>query len=191
MVSVTNLQMHREGLQARSMTETMTFDLNSSRDMLRKLNRELERIRNADPTDREGLADHGINLAVTAWHLAEWVWSDIKGRTDLRIWLAKKAGIKPQEFSKRAFKTYLANEWPELGYCQVIATSSKHVGCDVEYVEAAGTSARSTPHGPASETDISTPAHWVLKLTIGDERIEALPVFETVSKRWTAFIGPV
>ena len=43
--------------------------------------------------DREKLSDHGINFAVTAWHLTDWVWRDIKGRHKLKTRIATAVGV--------------------------------------------------------------------------------------------------
>jgi hypothetical protein len=48
-----------------------TFDIESSRDMRNKLEREFERIQAAG--SRENLSDHGVNFAVTAWHVTDWL----------------------------------------------------------------------------------------------------------------------
>ena len=48
-----------------------TPDLDNCRDMLRKLERELGRLNAA--TSRDDQSDHAANFALTAWHLADWV----------------------------------------------------------------------------------------------------------------------
>ena len=47
-----------------------TFALDSSRDMLEKLKREIERL--AGSIIRQEVVDHGLNAAMTAWHLTDW-----------------------------------------------------------------------------------------------------------------------
>jgi hypothetical protein len=61
-----------------------------------KLERELERL--ASATDRDELVDYGLNAAVTAWHLTEWIWADIKHRADILVRLAREAEIGPSKF---------------------------------------------------------------------------------------------
>jgi|SRR5689334_12328999 hypothetical protein len=56
-----------------------TFALDSSRDMLEKLKREIERL--AGSIIRQEVVDHGLNAAMTAWHLTDWTWREIQGST--------------------------------------------------------------------------------------------------------------
>src|SRR5437763_4793646 len=59
-----------------------TFGINSSRDMLEKLKREIERL--AGSITRQEVVDHGLNAAMTAWHLTDWTWKEIKDSPRLR-----------------------------------------------------------------------------------------------------------
>jgi hypothetical protein len=101
------------------------FGLETSVDMLMKLERELRRL--AWSTQREDLIDHGLNVAMTAWHMADWVWPEIERSDGHRDELATKAGIRCDQFDQKAFKRHVLNACPELRYCQIIATSAKHL----------------------------------------------------------------
>src|SRR5437899_1846509 len=58
-------------------TPPKTFAINSSRDLLEKLKREIERL--AGSIIRQEVVDHGLNAAMTAWHLTDWTWGEIQG----------------------------------------------------------------------------------------------------------------
>ena len=81
-----------------------TFGINSSRDMLEKFKREIERL--AGSITRQEVVDHGLNAAMIAWHLTDWAWKEIKDSPRLRS-LATRAGTpirelkQFQEFVKR------------------------------------------------------------------------------------------
>jgi len=85
-------------------TPPKTFAINSSRDMLEKLRREIECL--ARSIIRQEVVDHGLNAAMTAWHLTDWTWKEIKDSPRLRS-LATRAGTpirelkQFQEFVKR------------------------------------------------------------------------------------------
>ena len=108
-----------------------TFGQRSSRDMLGKLERELERL--ASSTKRDDIVDHGINVALTAWHLTEWVWPDTAHTRGLRDRLAAEAGVSAASFDDREFKRYAIKACPELRYCRIIATTAKHLECRGSY----------------------------------------------------------
>jgi hypothetical protein len=102
------------------------FGIQSSSDMLMKLQRDFDRLaRSLKPWDT---TDHGLNVAMTAWHLIDWVWAEIKhSPTRLADLGIQGEGGKAFE----AFKDYVLNACPELRYCQIIATSAKHLGYKV------------------------------------------------------------
>lgn len=74
-------------------------------------------------------------------------------------------------------------------YCRIIATAAKHSECrfwaEVDF-------AADTRVGPAfrlAGMPASPPQRrWVLKLDVGNARIPALDVFDTVLTFWTEFI---
>jgi len=94
--------------------------------MLMKLQRDFDRLaRSLKPWEA---VDHAINVAMTAWHLVDWVWAEIKHSP------ARLAGLGIQGNEKKpfeSFKDYVLNACPELRYCQIIATSAKHLGYKV------------------------------------------------------------
>ena len=60
--------------------------MQSSRDMLEKLRREIDRL--AGSIIRQEIVDHGLNAAMTAWHLTDWAWREIQGSTRLPTLIA-------------------------------------------------------------------------------------------------------
>ena len=63
--------------------------MQSSRDMLEKLRREIDRL--AGSIIRQEIVDHGLNAAMTAWHLTDWAWKEIQDSTR-RPTLTARAG---------------------------------------------------------------------------------------------------
>src|SRR5262249_36284559 len=88
------------------LTPPPTFAINSRRDMLEKLEREIERL--AGSMIRQEIVDHGVNAAMTAWHLTEWTWREIQGSIPRVRTLTARAGTpireleQFQDFVKRA-----------------------------------------------------------------------------------------
>lgn len=173
-----------------------TFDLVSCCDVLRKLERELKRIRRCN--DREELADLGFNFAVTAWHLADWVWADTKGQHALRAALATEAGVRAPEFDFEEFQDLMRRRSEDLNYCRLIATASKHVGTDhlpgdPGSLTATGSVAPSSGllgGGPLATSPLAVGGGgtYVLKIIVDGNRIPAVEVFERVLEFWAQFI---
>jgi hypothetical protein len=78
-------------------TPPKTFAINSSRDMLEKLKREIERL--AGSIIRQEVVDHGLNAAMTAWHLTDWTWKEIRNSPRLRS-LTTTAGTPIRELKQ-------------------------------------------------------------------------------------------
>jgi hypothetical protein len=97
--------------------------INSSRDMLEKLKREIERL--AGSIIRQEVVDHGLNAAMTAWHLTDWTWKEIKNSPRLRS-LTTRAGTPIRELKQ--FQEFVKRDCPDLAYCEGIAVSTKHFG---------------------------------------------------------------
>ena len=101
-----------------------TFGINSSRDMLEKLKREIERL--AGSITRQEVVDHGLNAAMIAWHLTDWAWKEIKDSPPrLRI-LTTKGGRPIRELKQ--FQEFVKRDCTELAYCEGIAVYTKHFG---------------------------------------------------------------
>ena len=93
--------------------------------MLDKLSRETSRLQQA--RTMEDATDHAINCALTAWHLADWVWvahfrDDPTARQRIGL-----AACGHDRKLKREFNKYVADQSPELRLCEDIANGFKHV----------------------------------------------------------------
>jgi hypothetical protein len=103
-------------------TPPKTFAINSSRDMLEKLKREIERL--AGSIIRQEVVDHGLNAAMTAWHLTDWTWREIQGSIPQFRSLTARAGTPIKELKQ--FQEFVKRNCAELAYCEGIAVSTKH-----------------------------------------------------------------
>ena len=103
-------------------TPPKTLAINSSRDMLEKLKREIERL--AGSIIRQEIVDHGLNAAMTAWHLTEWTWREIQGSIPQIRSVTEKAGTSIRELKQ--FQQFVKRDCAELAYCEGIAISTKH-----------------------------------------------------------------
>jgi len=103
-------------------TPLKTLAINSSRDMLEKLKREIERL--AGSIIRQEIVDHGLNAAMTAWHLTEWTWREIQGSIPRIRSVTEKAGTSIRELKQ--FQQFVKRDCAELAYCEGIAISTKH-----------------------------------------------------------------
>ena len=169
--------------------EPRTFELRSCRDMIRKLERELDRVK-CSGTDRGVLTDHGINFAWTAWHMADWVWANM---TDAqRRQVAIEAGTNPDKFDLKGFQPYLCGKSRDLGYCRIIATAAKHSECrfwaDFDFAPDISLGPTFSLVGSLAGMAAAPQRRWVLKMDINNERIPALEVFDSVLVFWTEFI---
>ncbi len=169
-----------------------TFGIKTSRDMLKKLHWELDQLANTEDHDHQTAAYHCFNAAVTAWHLYEWIWLDIKRDCKLRALLAREAGVPPQKFNKHHWAKLVQKRKPFyqiLRYCKIIATASKHGGVeftdkdptDLEIYASALSELRASP-GSSSKK----PPRW--KIRIGDKVLPAEFVLESAWRLWREFI---
>ena len=99
-----------------------TFALDSSRDMLEKLKREIERL--AGSIIRQEVVDPGLNAAMTAWHLTDWTWKEIQGSTLVLRALTARGKTPIRELKQ--FQGFVKRDCAELAYCEGIAVSTKY-----------------------------------------------------------------
>src|SRR6266436_10399168 len=92
------------------LTPPKTFAINSSRDMLEKLTREIERF--AGSIIRQEVIDHGLNAAMTAWHLTDWTWREIQGSIPRLRSLTARAGTPIRELKQ--FQEFVKKDCAEL-----------------------------------------------------------------------------
>jgi len=90
--------------------------------MIEKLKREIERL--AGSVIREEVVDHGLNAAMTAWHLTDWTWKEIQDSTPRLRNLTARARRPIRELKQ--FQEFVKRNCTELAYCEGIAVSTRH-----------------------------------------------------------------
>jgi hypothetical protein len=96
--------------------------MQSSRDMLEKLKREIERF--AGSIIRQEVVDNALNAAMTAWHLTDWTWRKIQDSIPQRRILTARAGTPIKELKE--FQEFVKRDCTELTYCEGITVSTRH-----------------------------------------------------------------
>ena len=165
-----------------------TFGLENCRDLLRKLEWEVEGLKGTFPTDLDDLAFRAFNAVVTAWHIADWVWEDMD--PDQRDALGDEWGTTLR--NKGAFRYALRQQNREVALCREIATASKHVEViqspddTIDAALSAGPGAAIT--GATSDVLLAPCPVWALKVLDGEQRRPILDVLEGAFAFWTEFI---
>jgi hypothetical protein len=95
-------------------TRDQTFALENCRDLLRKLEREIERS-SAPACSVEDRIDHAFNAVVTAWHLCDWVFGDMTPEQRDRLQIHSLADLQG-----------IARKCRALHLCAHAANASKH-----------------------------------------------------------------
>ena len=178
-------------------TPPKTLAINSSRDMLEKLRREIDRL--AGSIIRQEIVDHGLNAAMTAWHLTDWVWREIQGSTR-RPTLTAKAGAPIRELKQ--FQELVKRNCAELAYCEDIAISTKHFTfsklpvfstkvTERFKINPIGKDGGATRHqfSPTGETVAYTAQAAELWITDGRSLTPAAEVLEHAFQWWCKFIN--
>ena len=104
------------------LTPPKSLAMQSSRDMLEKLKREIERF--AGSIIRQEVVDNGLNAAMTAWHLTDWTWRKIQDSVPQRRILTARAGTPIKELKE--FQEFVKRDCTELAYCEGLAVSTRH-----------------------------------------------------------------
>lgn len=174
-----------------------TYGLENSRDVLKKLEWEQSGLKAASKQDPKELFFRAFNAAVTAWHLADWVWKDMtqNQRQQLETEWETKLGIDDDGVGN--FRHALRQKSREIAICREIATASKHVEVTrnpdktIDTVASARTSKVFDSDGNpvrAGEGFVVVPA-WKLKVLDGDERRDFIEIIDLVIEFWTAFVN--
>jgi hypothetical protein len=169
-----------------------TFDLHNCRDVLGKLERELDRFKRA--TLRQDQSDHAANFTLTAWHLAEWVWHSPLSPT-LKAKVAAECGLTVKQFDIGAFRPWLGAKCRALQYCYIVCTASKHTKIDrrddpqvTTLISLSDVVYVTPPRSPDDVTVEWIDVDWTHKMVDGDKRIPLAEAFEEVLRFWTEFI---
>ncbi len=172
-----------------------SFDIDGCREMFQKLIHEIGLCHSTD--DRPLLSYHLVNFAMTAYHLIEWVWSDLETLPSVKAKLGADIGLAPGEFSKEKFYSYVLNQCPGLRICQAIANGTKHVEYDGPYsgyVETAYVSGQplvllaGVPDGAAKLSEIQQPTGIPKVIVDGETSGDVRNEFEQVVQWWNDFI---
>jgi hypothetical protein len=148
-----------------------TFAYENCRDLLEKLDREIDRYRSvvgredASVDDVDLLKDAAFNASVTAWHLGDWVFNDM---TDVH---RSTFGFnKPADLQDHARANCRA-----LHLCRYAATASKHWEV--------------TNHpDPTIQIVVTGETGWTIYFIDSGKRIAAEQVFDEALHFWTGFI---
>jgi hypothetical protein len=154
-----------------------TFAYENCREMLNKLEREIDRYREvAGVTEKlEGemllrhvdqLKDSAFNASVTAWHLADWVFNDLTPNQRQALNLKKLGELQARARKCRAL--YLCNH---------VANASKHWSVEGKY------------HDPTIAAVVEcSETGWVGYFLDGATKKPADQVFDAALEFWTHFI---
>jgi hypothetical protein len=171
------------------MTAVRIFDLNSCRDLLGKLERELVRLEYS--LDRFDRADHVANFAIWAWRLTEWVHAEIAAREPLRRRLAAACGASVDAFDLDRFQAYVAGRQgsPALACCRAIAMAARdgESGDPPASAVVVPLRAASGARPGANLTEWRAP-QWLLSAGDGTEPVPDLELCQVVLQFWTDFI---
>jgi hypothetical protein len=175
------------------------FMLATPAHMLTKLHWEIYSLRKALSEKPEHIghthapAYCAFNGAVTAWHLADWVWniSPKDRRTDILALLGTTVtGNDHKDFVK--FQTAIRNQSRALHICRQLATGSKHMTVTAYPDPNVRAEIRWTEAVRAGEMRAGDPlaAHHY-RLVVSDKGVEraAIDVFGDAFKDWEQFLG--
>lgn len=160
-----------------------TFAFEDCRDVLDKLDREIDRYMDAYAADNiDAMKDIAFNASVTAWQLCDWVFCDMTPaqRNSLNI-------QKLQDLQKYAL-TYRP-----LYLCRQAATASKHWEIsryhdpNVAVVVTCAPDPRSTVQLPPGVSIQELP-HWQIYFADGNTKLRANDVFDQALNFWTNYI---
>lgn len=99
-----------------------TFAVSTPADLIEKLAWEIRQLESHDEADCQGATYKALNCAVTAWHMADWVFESCdRPRLD---YLSTLAG---RRISKKVdLQNWCRASEAAVGMCQQIATATKH-----------------------------------------------------------------
>jgi len=172
------------------------FVLASPTDVLHKLHWEIVQLKKAIVSKPEKIAyTHApaylaFNCAVTAWHLADWVWE--ASASDQRAEILRRLRCGAAEASKSTFQKAIMERCRAIHICRQIATGSKHMTVTQHpdpnvRVEMRWDSAPAR----AGELKAGDPlARYYYRLVIHDSGVErsAVEIFEEALNTWNRWL---
>jgi len=165
------------------------FDLNSCRDLLGKLERELVRLEYS--LDRFDRADHVANFAIWAWRMTEWVHGEIAARAPLRRRFAEACGASADAFDLNCFQTYVEGRQgcPALACCRAIAMAARDAESGDPPAPAVVVQLRPATGGSSgAELTQWKASQWLLRAGAGAEAVPDVELCQAVLQFWTDFI---
>lgn len=156
-----------------------TFAFENCRDMLMKLEREIERYKTALFVDKvEALQDAAFNTSVTAWHLCDWVFNDLTPDQRQSLKIASLGELQK-----------IVRECRALYLCRQAATASKHweISSHPDPNVTVIVTAQSVPPPTTSHFPIIV-ARWSVYFVDDNKRLPAEAVFKEALDFWTQFI---
>jgi hypothetical protein len=151
-----------------------TFAYENCRDLVEKLDREIDRYSEVAGTDDTGanvltlvhqLMDSAFNASVTAWHICDWVFND------LPLEQRKKLGFKKRSDLQRHART----QCRALHLCQHAANASKHWQV-TDYPD------------PTVQVIVTGDEGWAIYFVDKGKKLPAAQVFTAARDFWDQFI---
>jgi hypothetical protein len=102
------------------------FQLRDARDLLEKLQWEINNLFFRQRYDIAVCAYHVFNCAVTAWHVTDWLWRDLEARPDVLANIRQGTGCALT--CRKDFQDYVSAHCARLDLCRQVANGSKHSG---------------------------------------------------------------
>ena len=169
-----------------------TFGLESCRDLLCKLEWEINSLSNAPKDDVENLMYGTYNAFVTAWHMCDWTWESMIEEQRITLW--NDWGLETV-CTKSEFIGELRVRDRNLAICREIATASKHFKITrsaddtVDAIVSAAEDQVATEGETEKIGDAFAPEiRWVLKVADGNTQRPVLEVLVAAQSFWTEFI---
>jgi hypothetical protein len=141
-----------------------TFAFANCRDMLDKLKREIDRYARVDGKDVEAMKDLAFNIAVTGWHLCDWVFMDLTPEQRDALNIHSLAQMQQRVLGSRPLYVF-----------RQVATASKH-----------WTISRTPDH--SVKAVVAADPEWRIWFEDDKGELPASTAFELALAFWTEFI---
>jgi hypothetical protein len=141
-----------------------TFAFENCRSMLDKLKREIDRYTRVEGSDVEAMKDLAFNIAVTGWHLCDWVFMDLTPQQRDGLNIHSLAQMREHALTCRALHVF-----------RQVATASKHW-------------AISNRPDPSVTAVVAAIPDWRIWFEDDQGVLPATTAFEQALSFWTGFI---
>lgn len=159
-----------------------TFNTEGPRNMLDKLDRELDRIDAA--TTLEDAGDHCQNAILTAWHIQDWIWKQAEARPPLMDEIRNRYSDQTVKATpKDHWKNYLRKNCRELDLCRILSVRIKHADLGFIKDDKLGIQPTTLDTGGSPSRN----ARW--KLYADGDVLVAGNVLETVHGFWNVLLS--